>query len=87
MGEKKFDPKWLEEKDMNTGEKLVFFETEKNMVEKNGRKTLQAVRKARPLREEDLLSWKDYGDRVVMATLNGKKYTIARKVKREEEKK
>jgi hypothetical protein len=72
----KFNPKWLEEKDSNTEEKLVFYETEKNIIEKNGRKTLQAVRKPRPLKEEDLLNWHDYGDKVVMATKNGKKYTI-----------
>jgi hypothetical protein len=66
--EKKFNPKWLE------GLKFSF--AEKEMIEKNGRKTLKATPKKRPLKEEDLLSWKDYGDRVVIATNDGKKYTV-----------
>jgi len=79
MAQGKFDQKWLEEIDINTKEKLVFYETEKTMVEKNGRKTLQAIRKSRPLKEEDVLNWKDYGDKVVIVTKNGKKYTIKKK--------
>jgi tRNA(Leu) C34 or U34 (ribose-2'-O)-methylase TrmL len=71
MVERKFDPKWLEG--------LVFHYADKKMVEKNGRKTLQAIAMQRPLKEEDVMSWKDYEDRVVIATNDGKKYTVKKK--------
>ena len=77
MIEKKFDAKWLEG--------LKFHYAEKNMVEKNGRKTLQAIAKQRPLREEDILNWKDYGDKVVIVTNDGKKYTVEKNPKLREE--
>ncbi len=78
----KFDQKWLEG--------LVFHYAEKNMIEKNGRKTLQAFPKTRPLKEEDIpiievgprkgeRNWTDYGDTVVIATNDGRKYTVKKK--------
>jgi urease accessory protein UreE len=71
MAEKKFDPKWLEG--------LSFSFAEKTMIEKDGRKTLHAVPKKRPLKEEDMLDWKDNGETVVIVTKDGKKYTVKKK--------
>ncbi len=64
----KFNSKWLDG--------LKFHYAEKKMIEKNGRKTLQAIAMERPLKEDDLLAWKDLGDKVVIVTKNGKKYFI-----------
>jgi len=80
MVEKRFDLKWLEG--------LFFHYAEKNVVEKNGRKTLQAVAKQRPMKEGDILvkpdgslAFTDYGDKVVIATKDGKKYTVEKNPK------
>lgn len=71
MAEKKLDQKWLEG--------LKFHYAEKNMVEKNGRKTLQATPKERPLKEDDILDWKDYGDKVVIVSKDGMKHRVVKK--------
>lgn len=83
MVQQKLDPKWLEG--------LKFYYADKKMVEKNGRKTLQAIPMERPLKESDLLdlpngekSWKDLGDKIVMVTKNGKKYTVDKNPKPKE---
>ena len=80
MLEKKLDPKWLEG--------LKFHTAETKIVEKNGRKTLQAVAKQRPMKEGDILvkpdgslAFTDYGDKVVIATKDGKKYTVEKNPK------
>jgi len=63
-----FKSKWLEG--------LTFSFAEKAMVEKNGRKTLQATPKKRPLKEDDVMSWREYPDKVVLATNDGRKYAV-----------
>ena len=80
MVEKKLDPKWLEG--------LKFHTAETKIVEKNGRKTLQAIPIERPLNEEDLLvkpdgslAFTDCGDKVIIATKDGKKYTVEKNPK------
>ena len=80
MLEKKLDPKWLEG--------LKFHTAETKIVEKNGRKTLQAIPIERPLKEEDILvrpdgslSFTDYPDKIVIATKDGKKYTVEKNPK------
>ncbi len=77
MAEKKIDSKWLEG--------LKFHYAEKNMVEKNGRKTLQATRKERSLKEGDILDWKDYPDKVVIVSKDGMKHTVEKNPKPKEE--
>jgi len=64
----KFNPEWLKG--------LTFSYAEKEFVEKNGRKTLHATPKKKPLKEEHVMGWKEYPDRVVIATQDGKKYTV-----------
>ena len=64
----KFNPKWLDN--------LKFHTAEDKIIEKNGRKVHQAVPIERPLKENDLLGWKDYGDKIVIATKDGRKYHI-----------
>jgi Tat protein secretion system quality control protein TatD with DNase activity len=89
MVQQKLDPKWLEG--------LKFHYAEKKMIEKNGRKTLQAIPMERPLKEEDIpiithgprkgeRNWTDYGDKVVIVTNNGKKYTVEKSPKPKETK-
>jgi hypothetical protein len=84
MEEEKFDPRWLEG--------LKFYWADKKMVEKNGRKTLQAIPMERPLKEEDIpviphgprqgkRNWSIIGDKVVIATSNGKKYVVEKNPK------
>jgi hypothetical protein len=84
MVQQKFDPKWLEG--------LKFHYANKKIVEKNGRKTLQAIPMERPLKEEDLLelpngerSWRDLGDKVVIVTKDGRKYTVEKNPKPKKE--
>ncbi len=71
MADKKFDAKWLEG--------LKFHTAEGKLVEKNGRKTWQSIPIERPAKEEDVLNWNDYGDKVVIALNDGMKYTIKKK--------
>ncbi len=84
MEERKLDLKWLEG--------LKFYYADKKIVEKNGRKTLQAISMERPLKEEDIpiimhgprkgqRNWSDLGDKVVIVTNNGKKYTVEKNPK------
>ena len=71
--EKKFDSKWLEG--------LKFHTADTKMVEKNGRKTLQAIPVEKPAKEEDILNWSDYGDKVVIALKDGMKYSVEKNPK------
>ena len=73
MAEKKFDPRWLEG--------LIYHSAENKMIEKNGRKTLQGIPTQRPAKEQDVLGWTDYGDKVVIAIKDGKKYTVEKNPK------
>ena len=66
--EKKFDSKWLKGLDFSYAETVV--------VEKNGRKTSQGIPKKRPLKEDDILAFAEYPDRIVIATKDGKKHVI-----------
>ena len=69
----KIDPKWLDG--------LTLRYAEKTTVEKGGRKTLHAIAKQRPLREEDMLSWRDCGDKVVIVGNDGMKHTVEKNPK------
>lgn len=80
----KFDAKWLEG--------LIYHYAEKKMIEKNGRKTLHAIPMTRPLKEEDILTrpdgslaFADYGDKVVIVTKDGRKYTVSKSGGKKEE--
>ncbi len=71
QAEKRFNPEWLKG--------LTFSYAETKYIEKSGRKTLHATPMTRPLTEADLLAWKEYPDRIVLATKDGKKYAIKKK--------
>jgi len=53
-------------------------------VEKDGRKTIQNIPWERQAKEEDVLSWKDYGDYVVIVIKDGRKYKVEKNGKKEE---
>jgi urease accessory protein UreE len=65
---KKIDQKFLK------GLKLHFAEQRKS--KKDGRDVVQNIPQERPLTQDDILDWKDYGDTVVIVTADGQKYTI-----------
>jgi hypothetical protein len=67
-GAKKFDPAWLKG--------LTYSFAEDEVIEKNGRKVHRPIAKKRPLKETDLMSWKDHGETIVIATKDGKKYSV-----------
>ncbi|MFZ2053615.1 MAG: hypothetical protein WAU81_05405 [Candidatus Aminicenantales bacterium] len=75
----KIDPKYLK------GIKMTGAKTE--LIEKNGRKVNKSTPWERPAREEDVLSWKDYGEYIVVAINDGKKYPVNKKEPAPEEKK
>ena len=43
---------------------------------KDGKKIIQHLPTERALQPEDVLSWKDYGETIVMVTADGHKYTV-----------
>ena len=50
-------------------------------VMKDGRKKMEYIPYERPLEPGDVMSHKDYGATVVIATKDGRKYTVAKKGK------
>ncbi len=66
--EKEFDKKWLQ------GLKYRFSKPKE--VERDGRTVTTYVAKERPMRVDDVLSWKDQGDTVIMVTADGRKLTV-----------
>ncbi len=73
----KIDPKYLKGIKMTGADEKI--------VEKDGRKTTQSIPWERQATEEDVLSWKDYGDFVRIAIKDGRKYDVSKE--RKEEKK
>lgn len=69
--EKKLDPKYLKG--------LKFRNSEGKAVEEDGRKMMKYSPAERALRPDDVLDWKDYGDRVVIVTADGQKATVLKK--------
>jgi hypothetical protein len=67
----KIDPKYLE------GLKFNFVEQRK--AKKDGRDIVQNIPQQRALAQEDILDWKDYGDNVVIVTMDGQKITVSKK--------
>jgi hypothetical protein len=55
---------------------LAFTTSEAKKVEKDGRKSTTFIPVERPLKEGDLVDWKDKGDSVVLVAGDGKKYTV-----------
>lgn len=45
-------------------------------VEEDGKKVKKYVPTERPLKPEDVLDWKDYGDKIVLVTSDGQKVTV-----------
>lgn len=68
-----FDKKWLEG--------LKFKTSEAKVIEEEGRKVKKFVPKERALKQEDVLSWKDNGNSVVLVTADGQKVTVSKKEK------
>jgi hypothetical protein len=68
MAEKKIDPRWLKG--------LKYHSADTKIVEKNGRKTLQAIPTDRAATENDILNWKEYPDKIVIVLKDGMKYKI-----------
>ncbi len=66
--QQKFQKKWLEG--------LTFRSSEPKVVEKDGRKMKTYVAVEREMTEADVLSWKDYGQHVVIVTADGQKVTV-----------
>lgn len=67
------NPKWLDG--------FVFRGAIPKEVEENGRKKMKYIPFERPLKPEDVMSFRDYGATVVIATKDGMKYTVAKKGK------
>ena len=53
-------------------------------VVKDGEKKIEYEVRERNLRPDDILDWKDYGDRVVFVTADGRKITVAKNAKETE---
>ena len=68
-----FDKKWLEG--------LKFKTSEAKVTEKEGRKIREFVPSVRPLKEADVLDWKDYGGSIVLVTADGQKVMVSKKEK------
>lgn len=62
------NPKWLDG--------FTFRGATPKEVEEDGRKRMKYIPFERPLKPEDVLSFKDYGPHVVIVTKDGKKYTV-----------
>lgn len=68
-----FDKKWLEG--------LKFKTSEEKIVEEEGRKVKKFIPKERPLKESDILGWKDNGNSIVLVTADGQKVSVNKKEK------
>lgn len=66
--ERKLDPKWIEG--------LVFRSSEVKEIEEDGRKVKRYTPTERPMKPSDVVSWKDYGDHVVLVTADGQKVRV-----------
>lgn len=66
-----FDKKWLEGLKFKTSEP-------REVKGEDGRPGKQHIPKERALRQEDILSWKDNGNSVVLVTADGQKYTVSK---------
>lgn len=66
--EASFDRRWLKG--------LKFRTAEPQKTTEDGRKKTKYIPKERSLTPEDVLSWKDYGDHVVIVTADGQKVTV-----------
>lgn len=65
------DPKYL------AGLKFNF--AEKRTAKKDGREVVRNIPQQRDLAPDDVMDWKDYGDYVVIVTLDGQKYNVPKK--------
>lgn len=66
--ETKLMKKWIEG--------LIFTGSEAKVEKKDGRKLKKFIPVERPMTEEDVLSWKDYGKYVVIVTADGQKVQV-----------
>lgn len=66
--EEKLDPKLLKG--------LKYKTSDVKEVEENGRKVKKFIPTERALKIEDVLSWRDAGDSVVIVTADGKKHQV-----------
>ncbi len=57
---------------------LKFHSAESKTVVEDGRKVKKFMPTERPLEPEDVLSWKDKGDSVVIVTADGRKVTVSK---------
>jgi len=64
----KIDPKYVKH--------LKFRYSESKVVERDGRKVKEFIPKERQMKVEDVLSWRDYGDHVVVVTADGQKVKV-----------
>lgn len=58
---------------------LKYHWSEGRLVEKDGRTMMEYTPHERDLRPEDILASKDYGDKIVIVTADGKKYELPKK--------
>lgn len=72
----KIDPKYLK------GLKYRFSEPKE--IKEEGRTIIRYFPQERALKQEDVINWKDYGDRLVLVTADGKKVTVATEPKKQD---
>lgn len=73
MAEKQLDAKYLKG--------LKCKSSEGKQVVEDGRKVTKYTPVERDLRSEDVLDWKDCGDKVVLVAADGQKHTVSKREK------
>lgn len=63
---------------------LVYRGAKTKVVEKDGRKVQTSEPFSRPIEPEDVLSWADAGEAVVLVTADGQKVTVPKKADKAE---
>ncbi len=63
-----FKPEWLKG--------IMFTTSEPKKVKKDGKETTRHIAVERPARAEDVLNWRDAGDKIVIVTKDGQKYRV-----------
>lgn len=69
----------MELKEMIKG--LEVREAEVRVIEEDGKKVKRSFPLTRKMREEDVLSWKEYGDEVVIVSMDGRKHRVSKNQK------
>jgi len=56
-------------------------EAEVRMIEEDGKKVKRSFPLTRKMREGDVVSWKEYGDEVVIVSADGRKHRVSKNQK------